>query len=251
MCDRKLGGPLVSSFVPRYEPLERLPVPRPVDRLRFIGERCYKRRVLDLGALDETAYKTKQGTEYWLHNIISRNANSVIGIDSSPLVPIEGLQTFKNARIVRGDAHNPAACAELIDFRPEVVVAGELIEHLENPLLFLKALREVSSLRGAELLITTPNATALHNCAIACLSMESTHRDHMLILSYKTLTTLLTRAGFTRWQIVPYRSQFTEMKLRSATMTRALVRSGEWVVNRLEALFPLLAFGWIVVTKLD
>jgi 2-polyprenyl-3-methyl-5-hydroxy-6-metoxy-1,4-benzoquinol methylase len=71
------------------------------------------------------------------------------------------------------------------------VVAGELIEHLENPLQFLRSFRQVSRLKGKALLLSTPNATAIHNCLIALGNRESTHRDHLRILSFKTLSTLL------------------------------------------------------------
>ena len=45
----------------RYEPLERLRVPRPVDRISFLVAQCRGKSVLDLGAMDETAVDAKRG----------------------------------------------------------------------------------------------------------------------------------------------------------------------------------------------
>ena len=92
-----------------------------------------------------------------------------------------------------------------MSFIPEVIVAGELIEHLPGPLAFLESIVRMERLRGATLILTTPNATAAHNVAIGLLSRESTHHDHLCILSFKTLNIPCVIARFSRrWDIVPY-----------------------------------------------
>src|SRR5688500_1485267 len=196
----------------RYEPLERLGVPRPVDRIEFVAAACRARAVLDLGAMDETAYNSKRGRGTWLHEASAATAHRVIGVDDSDLVPESGLVTSANSEIRRGDVTAIDDWLEVNAFIPEVVVAGELIEHVPNPLQFLRSLRSSERLRGCTLIVTTPNATAVHNVAIGFLSRESTHHDHLCILSYKTLNTLFHRAGFSKWEIVPYHSTFTDMR---------------------------------------
>jgi SAM-dependent methyltransferase len=234
----------------RYEPLERLQVGRPVDRVGFVAAACRGRSVLDLGAMDETAYAAKRGRGTWLHEAIAATASRVIGIDNSPEVPDAGLPTAANAEIRRGDVMALDSWLEANAYAPEVVVAGELIEHLPNPLAFLQSLASIERLRGCTLILTTPNATAAHNVAIALISRESTHRDHLCILSFKTLNTLCQRAGFGDWQIVPYLSAFTEMRERNPGARGALVAAGEKLVNVIEWLFPLLSFGYVVVARL-
>lgn len=233
-----------------YQPLERLQVGRPVDRVGFVAAACRGRSVLDLGAMDETAYAAKRGRGTWLHEAIAATASRVIGIDDSPEVPDAGLPTAANAEIRRGDVMALDSWLEANAYAPEVVVAGELIEHLPNPLAFLQSLASIERLRGCTLILTTPNATAAHNVAIALLSRESTHRDHLCILSFKTLNTLCRRAGFGDWQIVPYRSAFTEMRERNPGARGAFVAAGEKLVNVIEWLFPLLSFGYVVVARL-
>jgi len=230
----------------QYEPLERLRVPRPVDRLAYVADACRSRRVLDLGALDETAFAQKRGRGTWLHERIAEQAQYVLGVDSSPAVPREGLATAANARIVRGEVDGIDGLLEETGFRPEVVVAGELIEHVPSPLAFLQQLKASPRLAGCALILTTPNATAAHNVAIGLLSRESTHRDHLCILSYKTLHTLCARAALGAFELVPYRSAFVEMRARNPGLGGALVGASEKAVNAVEWLFPLLSFGWIV-----
>ena len=233
-----------------YQPLERLRVPRPVDRIRYVVAACRDRTVLDLGAMDETAYRAKRGQGTWLHEAIAAVAKRVVGVDSSIEVPEAGLSTGPSAEIRRGDVMNVEHWLDTNAFAPEVVIAGELIEHLQNPLAFLQALAAIDRLRGATLILTTPNATALHNVGIALASRESTHHDHLCIFSFKTLNTLCVRAGFSDWRIVPYRAAFTEMRERNHGLRRGIVVAGEKAVNAVEWMFPLLSFGYVVVAKL-
>jgi hypothetical protein len=243
--------PQLTSVPPlRYTPLERLTVTRPVDRIRFIAHACTQCSVLDLGAMDETAWQAKRGRGAWLHEEVCRTALRVDGIDNSALVPVEGLRTGPNAIIRRGDITDPEHLLAALDESPEVVIAGELIEHLENPLQFLKRFAGMKRLSGTTLIISTPNATALHNFLIGLVRRESTHQDHLCIFSYKTIATLCRRAGFSEWEIIPYFSRFTEMKERHSGFLRLAVHGAERVVNLVEWLFPLLSFGYIVRIRL-
>jgi hypothetical protein len=229
-----------------YTPLERLQIARPVDRIQFIARACAQCRVLDLGAMDETALAAKRGLGAWLHEEISGCALAVDGIDNSVHVPAEGLRTGPNATIRRGDVTAPELLVSALEHTPDVVVIGELIEHLENPLQFLKRLAGIKRLSGKTLILSTPNAMALHNVLIGLVQRESTHRDHLCIFSYKTLATLCARAGFVEWEIIPYYSRFTEMQQRLSGIRRLGVLAAQGIVNMFEWLFPLLSFGYIV-----
>ena len=224
-----------------YTPLERLRVRRAVDRLAYLRELCRGRRVLDLGCYDETAVGHKQGTRHWLHGEIARVAASVVGVDSAEALPADGLATGPTSRIVRGDVMrldgvvDPAAV--------DVIVAGELIEHLPDTLAFLHGLRD--RFPGRELVMTTPNATSLTNGLLALAGRENNHPDHLQIYSFKTLNTLCLRAGFAEWEIRPYYMYYTEMILRSGPVAGAAVRAAQAVVNAAEAVFPLLGGGLV------
>jgi hypothetical protein len=206
--------------------------------------------VLDLGSMDETAWAAKRGRGTWLHEEIASSALAVDGIDNSELVPTEGLRTGPNSAIRRGDITDPALLVAALAHAPEVVVIGELIEHLENPLQFLKRLAAIERLAGRTVILSTPNATALHNVLVGLAQRESTHHDHLCIFSYKTLATLCTRAGFREWEILPYYSRFTEMQERHSGVLRLTVRATQRLVNLFEWLFPLLSFGYIVRIRL-
>jgi hypothetical protein len=234
----------------RYTPLEAVPVGRPVDRIKYIAAACAGRRVLDLGAMDETAWQSKRGRGTWLHEEIAKVAAQVDGIDNSALIPEEGLVTAPNGRIRRGDISDLGSALLELDAPPEIVVAGELIEHVESPLQLLRAFRQTPGLAQSTLILSTPNATGLHNFLIGLARRESTHHDHLCILSYKTLSTLCRRAGFQEWEIIPYYARFTEMHDRHSGVARRAIGAVEGAINGLEWLFPILSFGYIVRVRL-
>ena len=232
--------------MPAYTTLERLRVARPVDRLDYIAEMCRGQVVLDLGCLDETAL-VKRDTQHWLHGRIAQVAQQVIGVDSSSQIPEAGLVTGPHARIHRGDA--TAVDAGLLQSAPfSVVVAGEFIEHVANPLEFLIRLRH--SLPGRDLVLSTPNGPSAANALMACIGREAQHPDHLANFSFKILHTLCRRAGLSQWELVPYRFFATEMILSSTGPKRAAAQLAQGGIRAIERVFPLLSFGWIVRARL-
>lgn len=73
----------------------------------------------------------------WLHEEISNQAFDTIGIDNSFSIPEEGV-TLKNSKIIKGDCANKTTIS---GYDVDVIVAGELIEHLPNPIEFLATLK--------------------------------------------------------------------------------------------------------------
>lgn len=76
----------------------------------------------------------------------------------------------------------------------EIVICGEVIEHLSNPGFFLDSLRKYS----CHVMFTVPNAfTDIGRNHIA-KGVENVNEDHVAYYSWKTFTTLLTRH---KWEI--------------------------------------------------
>ncbi|MCX7379861.1 MAG: methyltransferase domain-containing protein [Alphaproteobacteria bacterium] len=225
-----------------YETLEKLRVAPPVDRLDYISSLCRDKVVLDIGCFDETAL-VKRDTLYWLHGRIGSVARDVVGIDSSDLIPADGLVTGANSAIYRGDGVNPdEAC--LGERAITTIVAGEFIEHVESPLLFFKNMKE--RFPGRTLVISTPNGVSVANTLLGMIGREVQHRDHIHVFSFKTLNTMCIRSGFADWEIIPYKFYATEMILQSTGTKRLVVRGVQWAIRVVERLFPLLSFGYVV-----
>ena len=225
-----------------YESLERLRVRRPVDRLAYIAEACTGRFVLDVGCYDETALE-KRGTGHWLHGRILERARRVVGIDISEKIPPEGVVSGANAVILRRDAASLDLSGIPVE-EIDVLVAGEFLEHIENPLEFLRAAKR--QLDGRELLLSTPNGVCFANTLMGSIGREVQHPDHLLNSTYKTLNTLCMRAGFRSWEIIPYRFYATEMIMASKGPRKRFVQLVQSCIRMVEFCFPLLSFGYII-----
>jgi len=171
------------------------------DRFAIIGKYARGRDVLDLGCM---AYSGAQAAgASWLHRRIASVAREAVGVD------IVGDRTGGSGfRIIKADVQDPK-----FDLRRkfDVVVAGELIEHVADQRAFLINVRK--HLRpGGILIITTPNATSLGIFLRRILKLHggiSTAREHVLIHDDQTLRRVLEIHGFatdelTYWQIETY-----------------------------------------------
>ena len=112
------------------------------------------KNVLDCGGIDHWAMLLKQRQGVWLHEVIARHAKSVVGIDiletAVEEVAKQGKYTFMVANVENLPFHN--------EF--DVIIAGEIVEHIYNMGLFLDSAWR--SLNGDGILvITTPNYHAI------------------------------------------------------------------------------------------
>ena len=232
-----------------YTVFETVSIPRPVERLAFL-ERCVTGKyVFDLGALDETALASKRVSGSWLHTRLCKSAARVVGIDNSLLIPEAGLETAHGGKIVRADVLD---LDSVIDAHgvPDVIVAGELIEHLPNASAFLASLRGNARLRGTTFVFSTPNACCWHNFLVGLAGYESMHVDHLQIYSYKTLRTLFKDVDIELVNLVPCRARFSEMLEHTTGLKRASVMTFQRMVNALEFVTPILSAGWVGVARL-
>jgi len=165
-----------------------------VDRNSFLIERALDKKVLHLGCADEHVVNLKLTTNAHLHAQLASVAKELWGIDVSAEA-ISQLRQAGFANLIRGDVERLDEINDLRDQHFDVIIAGELIEHLSNPGLFLKGCRQLCS-PNTELILTTPNALVYSQPLFALLSREAIHPDHTLMWSPTTLRKLVTRSGF-------------------------------------------------------
>jgi 2-polyprenyl-3-methyl-5-hydroxy-6-metoxy-1,4-benzoquinol methylase len=157
--------------------IHRLPQAPVVDRPTFLLACARGLRILNLGSASGP-----------LHAALKQVAASVIGVDRT-----EGPDTDW---VVDLD-ENPFRLRALMQEPCDLILAGEILEHLGNPGRCLEAIRELSR----PLLLTVPNAMCGINRYWVEQGYENCNRDHVAWYSPRTLLTLLTRYGFevSRW----------------------------------------------------
>lgn len=147
-------------------------------------------RVLDCGGADHYAFAEKVAEGEWLHDKIATRARECIGIDILKSRVDEINKTGKYKFL--------AANVENLQFKEEfdVVVAGEIIEHVFNAGAFLNSMWRALK-PGGKLILTTPNAfslTAVLN--VMLLRRERCHPEHVTYYSPQTLRYIVERHGF-------------------------------------------------------
>lgn len=124
----------------------------------------------------------------WFHGLISSVASEAVGVD----VDADAVEELCAAghRIVLANA------ADLDLHRTfDVVHAGELIEHVDDPRGFLvSAWRHLGP--DSLLVLTTPNAFCVSNFVYRFGGRARVNRDHVAWYCEDTLTQLLARNGF-------------------------------------------------------
>src|SRR5438874_8964813 len=122
------------------------------DRMTYIVEACRGKQVLHLGCTDWPYTEKKLSTGTLLHVKINAVAASLVGVDADkdgvacflkmgfPQTYVENVENFSQPEICRRTF--------------EVIVAGEIIEHLENPGLFLRSIQKLMN-PTTQLIITT------------------------------------------------------------------------------------------------
>jgi 2-polyprenyl-3-methyl-5-hydroxy-6-metoxy-1,4-benzoquinol methylase len=158
-----------------------------VDRDALLRGVCRDRRVLDLGCVDEGAREL--GT---LHRTLVAEAASCVGLDYDH-AGVEVLRAAGHDVLVGDITHPPSD--ELCARGPfDVVVAGELIEHLDTPAaLFCFAGPLLAP--GGELVLTTPNPYALHRTRAGWGRVVWENADHVTYLFPSGIAELADRCG--------------------------------------------------------
>jgi hypothetical protein len=77
----------------------------------------------------------------------------------------------------------------------DIVLCGEVIEHVQNTVDLMRGLVELSRVTKAEIVITTPNPFYWGRFVEAVLGRETVHPDHNAYLSAANLKALARKAG--------------------------------------------------------
>jgi 2-polyprenyl-3-methyl-5-hydroxy-6-metoxy-1,4-benzoquinol methylase len=142
--------------------------------------------VLDVGCVQHDA--DAAAGPNWLHQHLVARSASVVGID----ILSEDIGELQ----ARGyDVREADAETFDLDQQFDVVVAGELIEHLSRPGQFLERAREHLRPDG-RLVVTTPNPWAFVHVRRAALGAGRWNDEHTCWFDAQTLRQLLQRHGF-------------------------------------------------------
>lgn len=163
--------------------MHRVPDATVVDRAEFLVDKCRGKRVLSLGATGP------------MQERIDEVASESYGTD---LHPISDEEMARKKGFVTVDldtlsvTHCTWECVELVAWYVDIVICGEVIEHLTNPGYLLQFLARYN----CEVVITVPNAFSSCGQRHIQRGIECVNSDHVAWYSYCTLKKLMDRTGY-------------------------------------------------------
>jgi 2-polyprenyl-3-methyl-5-hydroxy-6-metoxy-1,4-benzoquinol methylase len=215
-----------------------------VDRIEFLRQQVAGKRVIHVGFGGAMVEEDRSDglDSYWLHGQIAGVAAGLVGID----VDERGVEAAR----ARGYEAYTADCEDAEQLRrlgiqgADVVLAGEIIEHMEAPGSFLDAMHVLIA-PGGRIIVTTPNAASLLNPLAAMGRYELVNPTHVAVYSWYTLTNILRRHDWEVAQFVTY--HYPLPPVRSESLGIAAGRVLARVQRRVARLWPFLDFGLIAV----
>jgi len=153
------------------------------------------KRVVHVGCVDWPLSQERLRDGSLLHEKLLLNAESVLGVDVDTK-GMERLQNtlgglYSNIDLTDSDVNTN----EVTAFKPDVILAGDVIEHVSSGQDLLNGLARLVNETEADLVLTTPNSLAIRNVFNTALGLEMVHPDHSCIYSPLNLRTLVERSG--------------------------------------------------------
>lgn len=231
----------------QHEMIHELPDAKIVDRMAWLLERCAGKRVIHVGFADTGCRSAQDRAGQWLHARLLEVTSELVGVDTD----MAGIAaaTAEGFEVYQADCTDAQAVSALQIEPADVVLAGEVIEHVGAPGPFLGALLKLCKPDGV-LIVTTPNAYGLVNVAASVLRrVEINHPDHVVMFTWRTLTELMRRSGWQPCETVTYlpsvRQRGTTSRVEVAAL-RVLITC-ERLLGKLNR--PFCADGLIVTAK--
>ena len=174
----------------RRRVVEAAMAPGHVERLDVIREHCLGMRVLDLGCVGHSV-DTREIRPGWLHDKVRGWASECVGVDYEP----KGVAALREAGLTVELHDITTGAGPLANLPPfDVVVAGEIVEHLDTPRAIFDLARDVLR-RGGHLIVTTPNPYGQTRVRAGQLGLGWENVDHILYLPPSGAVELAERAG--------------------------------------------------------
>ncbi len=233
----------------QLEMVHRLPPASLVDRFDYLRVLATGRRVVHIGFVDAGCQSLNEQSGAWLHEHLAASAQSLVGLDLDTAGVDDARGRGYEAYAV--DCRDVEAVKALHLPPADVVVAGEVIEHLDDPGGFLDGVHALVA-PGGILVVTTPNASGLVNAVALLANYEVNHPDHVTLFSCTTLDSMLTRHG---WAPFEHQVYVQQVKMTGPLDARArFLAGGAKVLLGVERLLaragrPYAADGLIVVSR--
>lgn len=157
----------------------------------------------------------------WVHSLLRKKARQVFGIDLE----------FDEKKLGDSEGVYFKQSAESFDIGKnfDIIFAGDLIEHLSNPGLFLQSALRHSN-KDTKLVITTPNCFNLFNLTEKISKQEPTvNSDHTSYFNSKTISQLMNKND---WQVISVDYIYTLDVEYKESWKKRFINVMYWIISK-------------------
>ncbi len=166
------------------------------DRLSLLERIVVGKRVVHLGCTDHLAIiDEKIRQDRWLHARLTRSAQECLGIDidGDAIAYIRSKYGYEN--VIVGNMISDDI-PKILEGDWDYLIAGEILEHIDDPIGFLTTLRRRYQKKILRIVVTVPNAFYIDNFKHAIRHREIINSDHRYWFTPYTLTKCMVLAGY-------------------------------------------------------
>lgn len=196
--------------------------------------------VIHIGCSDHIqVINDKIRNNIWLHKLITDNATNCIGID----IDKESIDFIRNELGYRNVSHGNILTDEFKNIKEgkwDYVVLGEIVEHLDNPVNFLKVFKEKYGESVSRFIITVPTIYNIRQFTNMMNYREVINSDHRFWFTPYTISKVLVSAGYKPDKIIY--SNLQSLNIRD------LVKRKIKRILGLKVAYPFYYFNTLIIT---
>ncbi len=164
-------------------------------RIELLEKLSSSKKIIHVGFTDhKDIIRAKIKANVWLHKRLMNVSERCIGID----INCETVE-FVRSELGIGDIYcsditSDGLPSDLKNTKWDCIILGEVLEHIDNPVLFLKNLKDKVSSSVERIILTVPNAFRYANLDFALKGKEVINSDHRYWFTPYTIMKVLTMA---------------------------------------------------------
>jgi hypothetical protein len=166
-------------------------------RMEFIEDLVKSSKIIHLGFADHIeVIEKKIEKNIWFHRRLLQCTSRCVGIDINKAATDFVRSKLNISDVFDIDISKEELPAAITDDHYHFLILGELIEHIDNPVLFLEMIRTRFKSLVDEIVITAPNALRWNNLKYVFKQTELINSDHRYWFTPYTLSKILFQAGY-------------------------------------------------------
>jgi hypothetical protein len=194
-------------------------------KIGLLSKLCLDKKIIHVGCVDHNAdvIELKIKKYKWLHSHLDKVSKLTIGVD----INTEGIKYISenygyDVKALDITKPNEYLKNDIFDY----ILFPDVIEHIGNPVEFLRQVRLCYSDNIKRIIITVPNAFAKKNFHNAKKKFEEINTDHRFWFTPFTLAKVLVDAGYTleKFYIITGTKDKNNVKIKNFFFQNSFIR---------------------------